>query len=101
MPETVGKEYPEYTIHNNLKGRYFYSHFIVKETEANLAKVLIQYVHRPLQRQEPCSSSLSSSDSQKVLPHKVRVSPCKPGGRHLLNTCYISGRILGISDSKK
>lgn len=52
MYETVGEEYPEYTIHNNLKGRYFYSHFIVKETEANLAKVLIQYVHRPLQRQE-------------------------------------------------
>lgn len=48
MPETVGEEYPEYTIHNNLKGRYFYSHFIVKETEANLAKVLIQYGHRPL-----------------------------------------------------
>lgn len=45
------------------KGRYFYSHFRVKETEANLAKVLIQYVHRPLQRQEPHSSSLSSSDS--------------------------------------
>lgn len=32
MHETVGKEHPKYTIHNNLKGRYFYSHFIVKET---------------------------------------------------------------------
>lgn len=41
MHKTVGEEHPEYTIHNTLKGRYFYSHFIVKETEANLAKVLI------------------------------------------------------------
>lgn len=98
----MGEEHPEYTIHNNLKGRYFYSHFIAKETEANLAKVLIQYFHRPLQRQEPRSSSLSSSDSQKVLPYKkVSVSSCKPSSRHLLNTCSISGMMLGISDSKK
>lgn len=35
-----------YTIHNHLKGRYYYSYFIVKETEVELAKVLIQFIHR-------------------------------------------------------
>ena len=33
-----------YTIHP--KGRYYYSYFIAKETEMELAEVLLQCIHR-------------------------------------------------------
>lgn len=69
MHEMVGEELsachaPTHTIHNNLKGRYCHSHFIVKLRLNKLARVLIQYIHRHLQRQKTHSSSSSSSDSQ-------------------------------------